>query len=325
MSNKVFYQVIADELKSRKVDTALWTQAIATAEGNPDKTEAVYIRLRFADLKKSTISLAPAETKKSLSEIKQPNSELTQLRSSLTRKLNSQGKHSLYSTLSLQPDASDEVVAMAISDLETRNESGSGVSEAEFNYAKSTLGNPELRAQYDRKLLLSVSNDAQRMGMSYAGAAMGNGYHSESSKIPLIAGILVLAIIGYFGLAYYKERNTHEIQKESFETQREVTNSTVGRTQADIDARNQALRIVDERQRQEMDDRARTTDRLLEQQRMEQDRRAQVEQQRLNFQQEQAERLRVSKEKQYYACLNGQLLKRGTTSADAYAKCAMYH
>ena len=327
MSDKVFYQAIADELKSRTIDTALWTQAIATAEGNPDKTEAAYIRLRFLDLKKSALLPVSAEAKNPLSEIiKQPNSELTQLRSTLTKKLNSTGKHSLYSTLSLQPDASDEVVAMAIADLELRNQSGSGVSEAEFNYAKSTLGSPELRAQYDRKLLLSVSNDVPRMTTTYAVTTSGNDYSSgDSSKMPLIAGILVLALIGYFGLGYYKERNNHKIQKESLETQREVTNSTIDKTQADIDARNQALHIVDERLKQDMDYRARATDRLLEQQRMEQERRAQAEQQRLKLQQDQVERQRIDREKQYYACLNGQLSQRGMTNADAYARCAMYH
>lgn len=333
MSDKVFYQVIADELKSKTVDTALWTQAIATAEGNPDKTEAAYIRLRFLDLKKSALSLAPAESKKLQPEFKQPNSELTQLRSTLARKLNSQGKHSLYSTLSLQPDASDEVVAMAIADLESRNQSESGVSGAEFKYAKSTLGDPELRAQYDRNLLLSVSDDISKIARPYVGsAAMGNEYSSEESgKIPLIAGILVFALIGYFALNYYKERNNHEIQKESLETQREVANSTIDYAQEEINTKNQALRIVDERLKQDMDYRANATDRLLEQQRLEQERRAQAEQQRLKLQQdqierqqEQAERQRISREKQYYACLDQQLLQRGTTNADAYARCAMY-
>lgn len=333
MSDKAFYQVIADELKSKTVDTALWTQAIANAEGNPDKTEAAYIRLRFIDLKKSALSQISTEMKNLQPEIKQPGNELIQLRYSLAKKLNLQGKHSLYSTLSLQPDASDEVVAMAITDLESRNQSGSGVSDAEFNYAKSTLGNPELRAQYDRRLLLSVSNDVQDMTRSYADSGMGNEYSSEeSSKIPLIVGILVVALIGYFGLSYYKERNNREIQKESLETQREVANSTIDNAQAESDRKNQALRIVDERLKQDMDYRASATDRLLEQRRLEQERRAQVEQQRLKLQQDQverqqdqAEKQRISREKQYYACLNQQLLQRGTTSDDAYARCSMYH
>jgi hypothetical protein len=163
MSDKEFYQVIADELKSKTFDTALWTQAIETAEGNPEKTEAAYIRLRIADLKKSALTLVLVESKKLPVESSKVNSELVQLRSTLTRKLNAQGKNSLYSTLSLQPDASDEVVAMAIADLAARSQAGSGVSEAELNYAKGTLGNPKFREEYDRKLLSSVSMDIQKL------------------------------------------------------------------------------------------------------------------------------------------------------------------
>ena len=133
MSDKVFYQVIADELKSKTMDRALWTQAFATAEGNPDKTEAVYIRLRFQDLKKSSllpVTLAAVDSRSTQFEIKPPDSELLQLRARLAKKLLSQGKHSLYSSLSLHPDASDAVVATAIADFESRNQDG--VTSSEF-------------------------------------------------------------------------------------------------------------------------------------------------------------------------------------------------
>lgn len=331
MSDKVFYQIIADELKFKTMDAALWTQAIATAEGNPDKTEAAYIRLRFIDLKKSSLAQGAVDAKKPQPEIKAPTVELSQLRSALAKKLYSQGKLSLYSTLSLQPDASDEVVATAIADLESRGQLGAGVSDAEFRYAKNTLGDPALREQYDRKLLDSVSNNVPKMTRS---SALGNDHAAEdSSRMSIIVTIVVVALGGYFSLGYYREHNNHELQKESLDTLRDVANSTIDSTQADIDIRNQSLRLSEERQRQEeerqnraMDIRASATDKMIEQQRIEQERRAQAEQQRLKLQQEQAENLRVSREKQYYACLNQQLLsQRGVTNSDAYARCAMYH
>lgn len=331
MSDKVFYQVIADELKSKTMDTALWTQATAIAEGDPDKTEASYIRLRFIDLKKSSRQQASGANK-SQSEIKPLTDELAQLRSNLARKLYSQGKLSLYSTLSLQPDASDEVVATAIADLESRNQFASGISPAEFNYAKSTLGNPALREQYDRRLLDSISNDIPKMTHPYVEAAGGDSAEAFSIMRRVVA-ILAVALVGYFGMSFYKERNNHELQKESLETQREVASSTIDSTQANIDMRSQAMRMAEERQKQEMDLRTSATDRMIEQQRIEQERRAQeqerraqAEQERLKMQHEQAENLRISREKQYYACLNQQLLsQRGVTNSDAYARCAMYH
>lgn len=74
-----------------------------------------------------------------------------------------------------------------------------------------------------------------------------------------------------------------------------------------------------------MDLRTNATERLLEQQRLEQERRDQTNQQRMKLQQDQIENQRISREKQYYACLNQQLLsQRDVTSADASARCSMY-
>jgi hypothetical protein len=331
MSDKVFYQIIADELKSKTMDTALWTQAFATAEGNQDKTEAAYIRLRFLDLKNSpssALKLTAVDSGNAEFEIKPLDSELLQLRTKLARKLLSLGKHSLYSTLSLHPDSSDAVVATAIADFESRNQDG--VTSSEFKYAKNTLGNPGLREQYDRKLWESISNDVPRSSLSYAVDTRDNEYSWWGSrKVSVIITVLSVVLFGYLGLNYYKERNTHELQKESIDTQRDMVSSTSGtdqiKVQADIDLKNQALRIEDERQRREMDLRANATERLLEQQRLEQERRDQANQQRMKLQQDQAENQRISREKQYYACLNQQLLsQRDVTSADASARCSMY-
>lgn len=330
MSDKAFYKVIADELKFKTMDVALWTQAIATAEGNPDKTEAAYIRLRFLDLKKSpssALKLTAVDTKNTEIEIKPINGELLQLRAKLAKKLLSQGKHSLYSTLGLYPDASDAVVTSAIADFESRNQDG--VTSSEFKYAKNTLGNPGLREQYDRKLLESVSNDLQSTTYHYAADTKNAESWWESRKISVIITVLSVGLFGYLGLNYYKEHNNHELQKESIDTQRDIVSSTTDtdqmKAQADIDFRNQALRIADERQRREMDLSTNATERLLEQQRLEQERRDQANQQRMKLQQDQAENQRISREKQYYACLNQQLLsQRDVTNADASARCSMY-
>lgn len=337
MSDKEFYQIIADELKSKTMDSALWTQAIATAEGNPDKTEASYIRLRFLDLKKSTISslqLTSLEHGTPNHEAKVPDAQLLQLRTQLTRKILSQNRPSLYSILGLQPDASDAIVAAAIADIESRGQEN--LASAEFKYAKNTLGNSSLREQYDRKLFESTSSNYNRTPQAYAEQAFSDGDSWLSSNKSFIVGITVIVLLGYFSLNYYKERNKRESQKEAIGVQRDAVLSTTDtnqaivqteqmKAQADIEFRNQALRIVDERTRQEMEYRTNTTDRVFEQRRQEQERYEIAEQKRIKLQQDQVEAQKISMEKQYYACLNQQLLSsREVTQADAYARCAMY-
>lgn len=337
MSDKEFYQIIADELKFKTMDSALWTQAIATAEGNPDKTEALYIRLRFLDLKKSALSslqLASLEPGTANPEAKAPDAQLLQLRAQLARKILSQNRPSLYSILGLQPDASDAIVASAIADIESRGHES--LASAEFKYAKNTLGNSNLREQYDRKLFESTSSDYQRTPQAYAGQAFSDDDSWFGLNKSFIVSITVIVLLGYFSLTYYKERNNRESQKESIGVQRDAltstteTNQTLVQTeqmkaQADIEFRNQALRMVDERQRQDLQYRANTTDRLFEQRRQEQERREIADQQRIKLQQDQVEAQKISMERQYNACLNQQLLSsREVTQSDAFARCSMY-
>ena len=330
ISDKELYQVIADELKSKTMDAALWTQATAAGEGAADKTEVAYIRLRFQDLKRSALQQTSAVPRNNTPLMMQGNTELAQLRTALAKRLQMQGRTSLYSTLALQPEASDEIVATAITDFETRHQGGHTALSAEFKYARDTLGDPALREQYDRKLFSSLANDMHTASRSYSADSVNGGYSAmESSRMPHIIGILFIGVVGYLGLDYYKEKNKNDIQQKAVETVREISQSTVDtnqlRTQADIDLRNQAMHLEEERQRQELELRSNATNRLLEQQRLDQERRVQADQQRLAAQQAQAESMRASREKQYYACMNQQLLsQRDATSADAYARCAAY-
>lgn len=344
MSDKDIYQLIADELKTKNVDAALWIQAKETAGGDPDKTEAAYIRLRFLDLIKSS-RLPPKPTSlvnntSTGTEVKPKVDEVSRMRTELAKKLLHQGKHSLYSILKLHPDASDAVVASAISDLESGSLAGSGINPAEFKYTKDTLSDPKLREQYDRQLLGSISNNIMNPYRSYAVEEMAYEYSWwESSKTSIIIGVLSLVLFGYLGLNYLKVRNSNEIQKVAVESQKEaihtISDATQMKTQADIDLRNEALRLAAERQRQEMELRNRAADRSYEQQRVSyeqqrvnQERQMQAEQQRKQAQQDQSENLRIMREKQYWACMNQQLTvqlsQRNGSSYDASARCAMY-
>lgn len=334
MSDKEIYQIIADELKTKNIDTALWVQAKELAGGDTDKTEAAYIRLRFCELIKSP-HLPPKSNSlvnNTNTKTKVKDDELSRMRSELAMKLLNRGKHSLYSTLKLHPDASDAVIATAIGDLESGHLVNSGINLAEFKYAKDTLSNPDLREQYDRQLLESISNTLKSY-KSYAAEDAGYEYSWwESRKTSIIIWVLSLSLFGYLGLNYLKEHHSSQIQKEVVEVAKDAVRSTSDtdqiRTQADIDFKARALSLAEERQSQDLQLRSRVADHIFDQQRVMQDSRMQAEQQRQQAQKDQAENIRIAREKQYYACMNQQLTvqsyQRDPNSFNAGVRCAMY-
>lgn len=297
MSDKEIYRLIADELEAKNIDAALWTQAKETALGDQGKTEAIYIRLRFFELVKS--SNPPQKSTSLVSstalEVIPKIDELSRMRTELANKLSSQGKHSLYSILKIHPDVSDAVVAAAISDLESKNLIDSGINPAEFKYAKDMLSDPSLREQYDRQLLGSISNNVTKPYQSNALDGIDKGYSWwESSKASAIVGVLLFVIVGYLGVHYLKERNNSEVQKIAVESQKEVlktiSNAAQMKVQADSESRAEAARLVAERQNQEMEFRRRNSDQMREEQRILQENRFQAEQQQRQYQKDQAER-----------------------------------
>ena len=334
MSDKEIYQIIADELKTKNIDTALWVQAKELAGGDTDKTEAAYIRLRFCEQIKSS-HLPPKSNSlvnNTNTKTKVKDDELSRMRSELAMKLLNRGKHSLYSTLKLHPDASDAVIATAIGDLESGHLVNSGINLAEFKYAKDTLSNPDLREQYDRQLLESISNTLKSY-KSYAAEDAGYEYSWwESRKTSIIIWVLSLSLFGYLGLNYLKEHHSSQIQKEVVEVAKDAVRSTSDtdqiRTQADIDFKARALSLAEERQSQDLQLRSRVADHIFDQQRVMQDSRMQAEQQRQQAQKDQAENIRIAREKQYYACMNQQLTvqsyQRDPNSFNAGVRCAMY-
>lgn len=335
MSDKDFYHVISDELTAKKMDTALWTQAIAIAEGDAGKTQAAYIRLRLIDLKKSASSptISPLDVKNPKTESKSPEGGLAGVRSELTKKLQALGKTSLYSTLSLHPDASDAVIASAIEDFESRSRTGSVATSAEFKYAKETLSNSKSREQYDRKLLESISNSGTAQLRSYSYEPADREYSWwESRKTSAIVGVFSLFLFGYLALGFFKERGSFEIQKNVIDMQREVVHTIADtdqqKTQAAIDMNNQNMeyrnRAAEQMQQQQNLQQNRLQDMQnmqIERQRLQQE---QVEKMRAQ-QQQQAENMQAQREQRYWACMNQQLSLPKVTSADAYARCANLH
>lgn len=332
MTDKVLYQIIADEIKAKDIDTALWAQAKEAALGDLDRTEAHYIRLRIIELIKASSQQQNSTSLAIVSKGVVKVDEILHVRSELTKKLLEEKKYSLYSILRVRPDASDAMISAAIQELQASNPDDSKVSPAEFKYVKDTLGQPDARQQYDRQLLSSLSSNSMHIFQNYEGAGIvDENPWWDSGKMTVVIATLSIAIIGYLGIQFLQVKNTGEVQKISVESQMEVlqtiSDSEKARAQADIDRRNEEARLSAERQNQEMEMRNRTADRMRDEQLQQaEERRFQYEQQKAAQAEQEAarkEEIRIANEKRYYTCMNVQL-SRGSTTYNASAACGSY-
>lgn len=333
MADKDIYQAIAIEIDTKKVDAALWAQATAIGMGDSGKTQSAYIRLRFEELKSaaSPPSVAFSRPVTSSEDITSQDDVALKTRVELKKKLYVQRKSSLYATLGLQPDASDTVVAAAISDLEANHLAGA-ISAAELKYAKTILGDPESRKQYDQKLMQDMRSLESVRIRTYA-------YDEAEKDTPLwsarntsiVIGVLSLAIFGYWGVDFFRATSDHEVKKASVDVQRDAVGyqheevlSSVEiekqRIQTESELRLRAMALEEEKQRRQMDYQAQAQDRI----RAEQEKRDAMEQQRTVLAQQQTENRNTQRERQYWTCINQQMSNSRISTSDAYARCAMY-
>jgi hypothetical protein len=61
MSDQIYYDIVANEIESGKIENVLWTRAFAESLGNETKAKALYITFRVNQLKQ--IDTAPARLK----------------------------------------------------------------------------------------------------------------------------------------------------------------------------------------------------------------------------------------------------------------------
>lgn len=173
MTNVDLFQVIAKELSAGKVDQALWTQATALADGEPNKTKAQYIKLRHAALEArlaagpttaaptgrasaSSLSLDPlpgASPQAGGGATSSADDRLQVLRAELRQLLALQGKHSLYGTIGCHPDTSMAALRAACASLLEKQRRERGNVSPEVLYAAETLCDEATREAYDNKLL----------------------------------------------------------------------------------------------------------------------------------------------------------------------------
>jgi hypothetical protein len=334
-SDKELYTIIADEISTKTMDQALWTQALAIAEGNPNKAQAAYIKLRFVELRRS---VAPREPDANIGKIMMPaairkDSELAQLRTDLARRLRAQGKSSFYEILGVSSDASDASIASAIQAMEVQLQEH-GLTP-EFRYAKETLGNPQARENYDRMMLDTLRQDTRVLNSSSASYSRESGEGSwwNTTKTSVLVGVAAIAVVGYLGLGFFKEKGGQTIQERAIDMQRDALKSSTDIIKSTTDG-NQAntARVIDaaqEAREREMDIREQQVESMREsQERRDELQREQFElqkQQMANQQQqrqEQTEKIQQQREKQFWACVNQQINVYQPSGTTAMSRCA---
>lgn len=333
MSDEAHYKTIAAELTANRPDPALWTQAFAETFGESDKTKALYIRLRLNSLKKSAAIAAEQTLPPNGNGTEaSPNPALVLLRAALAKTLSERGASSFYSTLDLTPEADDASVARAIADLESRMAADAATPSPEFRYAKETLGNAKSREAYDRRLAEKFSN--ARLVDTGGMITASNESTSDSvlvewwnsSRTGVFVGAIVIAVVGYVLLGFYRESGSLAIKKETVDVIRDASQAKAANDRMAIDQaaelRNRAAELAEReanRRQQEADRREFERTRQLDIQREREERRAEAEAERLKLAAQRDEERRVAKERKYWACMNQALNKMH--SWDAETRC----
>lgn len=354
VTDDIYYRTIGAELENGPRDPGAWAQALAEANGDPDRTKAAYIRLRLQALKKAAVFAAAQRLEQGATG---GDDRIGRIRSALAMELPAARIGNFYDALGVEPDATDEEVARAIRDREAEIERGTAVRSPVFNYAKEALGKPQARAVYDEKLYEQLRRSAEAPARSISDDAFGRPEGVflpwwETRKVTAIIGIAAVAVVGYLLLAFMQERGGREVQKASIEVRktsleaqgealRAAAENERARVENERRANESQIAVVDkaiersaelqnralsiqaqeqERRQQELEYRANAGAQILELQRERQQHQIAMERQRRVELEEQEERLRAERQRRYWACMNAALDR--VDSARANAQCA---
>jgi len=213
MEERQRFEQIARELASGRMKEGTWARALAEADSDPQRARSLYVRMRNDQLSaRSGTSAADAE--------------LTTLRGELTRALKRSRHGSLYASIGLTADASDEQIATTLTRLRVQG------MTAEMRYAADILAVPSRRADYDRRLLSQV--------LPGMGAAHDFSVLDRHRFRPLMHGsmlLIALALLAWLAIALIERGG--EIQQQArveFEARRRATLEAEARQQQSAEA-----------------------------------------------------------------------------------------
>lgn len=229
MNDDDIYARIADELARSDMDRALWTQAIAAADGDEAKTKAAYIKLRHKAL------IAQFNPKSSPGQAEEAGAQPSVFAADpkLIDMLVATGKRTLYSALKLSPGASQEEVKAACQRLLDQIRSGGTVPDAAtVTYAIETLSDIDRRRIYDLSLLRGLQPPRPRLAEPQPQAARSDIIPSaflswwgtrRTLAVLLACGLL---IAGGMILSYLNHSASRDIERARATTEQiEVTRS----------------------------------------------------------------------------------------------------
>lgn len=357
MADESIYAQIADELEQGTPDRALWTRATADSDGNTDKTKAVYIRLRLADLKRKQAAAA-AESLRLVEDAPSPAAassaaspgtfaSISSVRAELAASLLRLRKSSFYTVLQLTPEASDADVRDAIEDYAEKIAAGQAKATDAFTFARETLGNSAARAAYDRRLLGQLEDDvaappreprSRQRSSSPAPALAQPSWLSPKIVAAVATGVVVA--LAFLAFSVYKERGAIAAKKAEIEAQalkinrtadNDATRTVTERALVDGVVRNSERRVevgsqlanrsLDLQMNAEHRRRIEMENRAVQDAQRREDMKTAQEQRNKEYQLQNEERKNEG-EKRYWACMNAALDRM--SAADASARCGGY-
>ncbi len=358
MADESIYAQIADELELGTPDRALWTRATADSDGNADKTKAVYIRLRLADLKRKQAAAAaeslrlvedpaPAAADSSASSTSGGFSSISSVRAELAAALLRLRKSSFYTVLQLTPEASDADVRDAIEAYEEKIDAGQAKANDAFTFARETLGNPAARAAYDRRLQAQLEDEVVAPPREPRSRQRSNTPPPLtvqpfwlSGKMVAVAATGIALVLVFLGFSFYKERGAIAAKKAEIEAQalkinraadNDATRTVTERALVDGVVRNSERRVevgsqlanrsLDLQMSAEHRRRVEMENRAVQDAQRREDMKQAQERRSKEYQLQNEERKNEG-EKRYWACMNAALDRM--SSADANARCGSY-
>ena len=334
MNDDQIYKIISDELSSDNTDSAAWTRAFASANGNPDLAKAHYIKARFAQLKKSISQsqIAKPETNNGCTN---EQNDIENLRFRIQARLAIQKKATFYDSLGLLPTCAEQDLITKINEITSSALNNSQPLKPEIKFAISNLQDGVSREQYDRKLWadlqapprLPKQPPVEHDSIQRADSLFLDWWETKKTSFVVVA--IALLMFGYLGKDFFTIKSDKDVKKDVVKVQSEavraakdiemgkvdnqryaiqegaqITNKVIDRSAEIENRRINIQETVEQRRGKELEYRANAGSEILDMQRKEQENRYKLEREKNERQERMDNEARANRDRQYWACMN---------------------